>query len=33
MGVAEALVEIARQKREYEYTASHPWLPIAPDPK
>jgi hypothetical protein len=33
MGVAEALVEIARQKRKYEYAASHPWLPIPPEPE
>jgi hypothetical protein len=32
MGVGEALEEIARQRRRYEYAASHPWLPVEPDP-
>jgi hypothetical protein len=33
MGVEEALEEIARQRRRYEYAASHPWLPVPPDPE
>ena len=33
MGVVEALAEVARQKRKYEYAASHPWLPVPPDPE
>ena len=32
MGIAEALEEIERQKRRYRYAASHPWLPVPPDP-
>jgi hypothetical protein len=33
MGVVEALQEIARQRLRYEYAASHPWLPVPPDPE
>jgi hypothetical protein len=33
MGVAEALAEIAQQRRMYEYVASHPWLTVPPDPE
>src|SRR4051794_39301981 len=31
MGVAEALAEVARQKRKYAFAASHPWLPVPHD--
>src|SRR4051812_33231464 len=33
MGAEEALEEIARQRCRYEYAASHPWLPVPPDPE
>lgn len=31
MSKAEALAEVARQRRRYEYAASHPWPPVPPD--
>ena len=33
MGVEEALQEIAKQRRRFEYAAAHPWLPVPPDPE